>query len=118
MIEDIEYNTERSKLIIPEYGRHIQKMVDQAVATEDRVERNKIAARLMQNKFITSVAKTLLPNQVSEIIVRKILGKSIIKPDILEKDKRFLEKMYQDDVLKLQKIISRKIPWKWDFYEI
>jgi len=25
---DIEYNTERPHLIIPEYGRHIQKMVD------------------------------------------------------------------------------------------
>ena len=47
MIEDIEYNTERPKLIIPEYGRHIQKMVDQAVATEDRVERNKIATSII-----------------------------------------------------------------------
>ncbi len=47
MIEDIEYNTERPKLIIPEYGRHMQKMVDQAVATEDRVERNKIAKSII-----------------------------------------------------------------------
>ena len=47
MIEDIEYNTERPKLIIPEYGRHMQKMVDQAVATEDRVERNKIATSII-----------------------------------------------------------------------
>ena len=47
MIEDIEYNTERPKLIIPEYGRHMQKMVDQAVATEDREERNKIAKSII-----------------------------------------------------------------------
>ena len=47
MIEDIEYNTERTKLIIPEYGRHMQKMVDQAVATEDPVERNKIAKSII-----------------------------------------------------------------------
>ena len=47
MIEDIEYNTERPKLIIPEYGRHMQKMVEQAVATEDRVERNKIAKSII-----------------------------------------------------------------------
>lgn len=47
MIEDIEYNTERPKLIIPEYGRHMQKMVDQAVATEDPVERNKIAKSII-----------------------------------------------------------------------
>ena len=43
----IEYNTERPKLIIPEYGRHIQKMVDQAIATEDRDERNKIAKSII-----------------------------------------------------------------------
>ncbi len=42
-VAQIEYNTERPKLIIPEYGRHIQKMVDHAIATEDKEERNKIA---------------------------------------------------------------------------
>ncbi|QAA83153.1 DUF4290 domain-containing protein [Aequorivita sp. H23M31] len=38
---NLEYNTERPHLNIPEYGRHIQKMVDYAVALEDREERNK-----------------------------------------------------------------------------
>lgn len=47
MIENIEYNTERSKLIIPEYGRHIQKMVDHAVSIEDPVERNKVAKAII-----------------------------------------------------------------------
>lgn len=42
-VSQIEYNTERPKLIIPEYGRHIQKMVDQAIATEVKEERNKMA---------------------------------------------------------------------------
>ena len=39
----LEYNTERNKLIIPEYGRHFQKMVDYALSIEDREKRNKIA---------------------------------------------------------------------------
>ncbi len=43
MIDDIEYNTERLHLIIPEYGRHIQKMVDHAISIENKEERNKIA---------------------------------------------------------------------------
>lgn len=46
-VAQIEYNTERPKLIIPEYGRHIQKMVDQAIATEDKEERNKIAKSII-----------------------------------------------------------------------
>jgi hypothetical protein len=47
LIEEIEYNTERPKLIIPEYGRHIQKMVDQVVAIEDKEERNKMAKSII-----------------------------------------------------------------------
>ena len=46
-VAQIEYNTERPKLIIPEYGRHIQKMVDHAIATEDKEERNKIAKSII-----------------------------------------------------------------------
>ena len=56
MIDAIEYNTERPHLIIPEYGRHIQKMVDYAVSLEDRDERNKVA------KSIISVMGNLNPH--------------------------------------------------------
>ena len=43
MTNALEYNSERSKLIIPEYGRHLQKMVEHAVSIEDDKERNKVA---------------------------------------------------------------------------
>lgn len=39
----LEYNAERPHLIIPEYGRHLQKLIEQAVALENRDERNKAA---------------------------------------------------------------------------
>jgi len=44
---ELEYNSERSKLIIPEYGRHLQKMVEHAVAIEDEAERNKVAKSII-----------------------------------------------------------------------
>jgi len=47
LIEDIEYNTERPHLIIPEYGRHIQKMVDHAISLEDKEARNKCAKSII-----------------------------------------------------------------------
>jgi hypothetical protein len=47
LIDNIEYNTERSKLIIPEYGRHMQKMVEHAIAIEDVAERNKVAKAII-----------------------------------------------------------------------
>lgn len=40
----LEYNTQRSPLIIPEYGRHIQKLAQDAVQIPNREHRN-IAAR-------------------------------------------------------------------------
>ena len=43
MIENLEYNTEREDLIIPEYGRHIQKMINYASSRETKEERNKLA---------------------------------------------------------------------------
>ena len=35
-----DYNSQRKKLILPEYGRHIQKMVDYVSTIEDPEERN------------------------------------------------------------------------------
>ena len=37
------YNTQRDKLPMPEYGRSIQKMVDYAITIEDKTERQKCA---------------------------------------------------------------------------
>ena len=47
MTNELEYNSERSKLIIPEYGRHIQKMVEHAVEIEDEKERNQEAQAII-----------------------------------------------------------------------
>ncbi|MDX1761279.1 MAG: DUF4290 domain-containing protein [Christiangramia sp.] len=47
MTNALEYNSERSKLIIPEYGRHLQKMVEHAVEIEDDQERNKVAKSII-----------------------------------------------------------------------
>ena len=52
-IEGLDYNTQREKLLMPEYGREIQKMVDYAVSLPDKAERLKCAKsiiRLMESK--------------------------------------------------------------------
>lgn len=43
MIDHLEYNSEREHLIIPEYGRHLQKMINYAKSRETKEERNKLA---------------------------------------------------------------------------
>lgn len=44
---ELEYNGDRTHLIIPEYGRHIQKLVDHCVSLEDIEERNKMAKAII-----------------------------------------------------------------------
>ncbi len=52
-IKGLDYNTQREKLILPEYGREIQKMVDLAISLPTKEERNLCAdsiIRQMENK--------------------------------------------------------------------
>ena len=44
----IEYNTKRNNLIIREYGRNIQKLVEQCVSIEDRKERTRTAYAIVR----------------------------------------------------------------------
>ena len=39
----MEYNTQRKKMELPEYGRSVQNMVDHALTIEDREERQRCA---------------------------------------------------------------------------
>jgi hypothetical protein len=56
LIDELEYNTEREHLIIPEYGRHLQKMINYAKVIETKEERNKVT------KAIISVMGNLQPH--------------------------------------------------------
>jgi len=51
-----EYNTQRKKLLLPEYGRYIQRMIQQVAAIEDRKKRNE------QIKAVVSVMGELNPH--------------------------------------------------------
>ena len=42
-IEEFDYNTNRPEMIISEYGRNVQKMVEHAISVENKDERNIIA---------------------------------------------------------------------------
>ncbi len=56
MTFDLEYNSERTLMIIPEYGRHIQKLVNHCVALKTKEERNTMA------KAIVDVMGNLQPH--------------------------------------------------------
>jgi len=56
LTDNLEYNTEREHLIIPEYGRHMQKMIQYAKNISTKEERNKVA------KAIISVMGNMQPH--------------------------------------------------------
>lgn len=43
----MDYNTSLPKMIIPEYGRNIQKMIDFAITVADKEERNRVARAII-----------------------------------------------------------------------
>ena len=51
----MDYNTQREKLILPEYGRHVQKMIEQVKAIEDKEKRSE------QLRAVVQVMGTLNP---------------------------------------------------------
>lgn len=48
----MKYNTQREKLVLPEYGRNIQKMVDHCATIEDRGQRNACARSIVKTMSV------------------------------------------------------------------
>ncbi|MBO4849671.1 MAG: DUF4290 domain-containing protein [Prevotella sp.] len=55
-IEGLDYNTQREHLVLPEYGREIQRMVDHAVGLPTREERQQCA------ETIVAVMERMVPH--------------------------------------------------------
>ncbi|RRO22169.1 DUF4290 domain-containing protein [Flavobacteriaceae bacterium 14752] len=48
MTDHLEYNSERNQLVIPEYGRHVQKMVEHCLKEEDKSKRTQMAHAIVE----------------------------------------------------------------------
>jgi hypothetical protein len=57
-IKGLDYNTQRERLILPEYGREVQSIIDYAVALPDRAERQRCA-----NAIIAIMERMMPPTQ-------------------------------------------------------
>ena len=87
-MEVLQYNTDRTQLIIPEYGRHVQIMVNQLIVTQGREERNQMS------KAIIGIMGNMNPH------LRDVpdLGILINKP-FLETSYKEFKKVYQGDAI-------------------
>ncbi len=53
----------------------------------------------------------LIPDSVAESLPEKILFKRAQKPKIDPKAVKFLQEIYHDDVLRLESLLGRSLPW-------
>jgi hypothetical protein len=125
VVFNLEYNSEREHLIIPEYGRHLQKLIEQATIIEDDVERNKAAKYIIQvmgslnphlrdvpdfqhklwdQLFIMSDFK-LVANSPYPIPSREVLQ---LKPDVLKYPQNFPKYRYYGNNIKYMIDVANK----------
>jgi hypothetical protein len=125
VVFNLEYNSEREHLIIPEYGRHLQKLIEQATSIEDDVERNKAAKYIIQvmgslnphlrdvpdfqhklwdQLFIMSDFK-LVANSPYPIPSREVLQ---LKPDVLKYPQNFPKYRYYGNNIKYMIDVANK----------
>lgn len=65
-IENLEYNTAREKLIIKEYGRNIQKLIEYAHTIEDKDQRTRYC------HFVVQIMEQMNPHREGGDIKRKL----------------------------------------------
>jgi len=73
--------------------------------------RNKLASYLLQNQTLRQFGRRTVGQSIGDIIVKKILGKKILKPKMDEKDRAYLQNLYEENVKNLEKLLGRDLPW-------
>lgn len=61
----MEYNTQRSKLILPEFGRNVQKVIEGITSVEDKQLRTQLA-----NKFVETLSQMYQDEKEGDFIHR------------------------------------------------
>lgn len=104
-IKGLDYNTQRDKLVMPEYGREIQKMVDYALTIENRRERQLCA------ETIVNTMQRMYPN-MSEDQQRKFWDHLAIMSGFQ------LDIDYPYDISEAQNIAKKPAPMKYPMEHI
>lgn len=78
------------------------------------VFRGKIAESLCLNTTIRKIVPIFLPTlTLRHLVFNKLFIKEAQKPKLPESERRKLENYYYDDVIALEKVLKKKIPWEW-----
>jgi len=72
---------------------------------------NEKALKIMRQSFVKNLSSKILPRTIKESAYVKLRGHKGESPKILDSDKAFLKKFYKNDVLNLERLLKRDLPW-------
>ena len=106
-IEGLDYNTQREKLILPEYGREVQNMVDHAASLTNKDERQRCAETI-----VAIMARMFPQSRENEDVQRKMWDHLAIMSNFK------LDIDYPYDVSQAAKIYAKPGPLKYPMNRI
>ena len=106
-IEGLDYNTQREKLVLPEYGREVQDMVNFCVKLPTKEERQRCAETI-----ISIMDRMNRQNQENNDLVQKLWDHLALMADFK------LDIDYPFDVTQAKKMSSRPEPMKYPMSKI
>jgi len=75
------------------------------------VSRGTVATSVLANPQINKMANKIISSGTKKFLKEKLLTKKIPKPKMDEKDRDILINFYREDVMKLQSLLGRALPW-------
>lgn len=106
-ITGLDYNRERERLVLPEYGREVQSMVDHATTIEDRSVRQRCAENIIE------IMERMFPqNKESADYKRRLWDQLAIMSDFK------LDIDYPYDVSEARKIATKPDPLPYPMTQI
>ena len=80
-----------------------------------RVPKNFLAKSLLNNKNFRKVSTILIPTVMRQKLGDKYFLKQVKKPEMLENERDYLRKLYNNEVMELERLLGKKLPWN-DFH--
>lgn len=106
-IKGLDYNTQRERLVLPEYGREVQQMVDYCVSLKSRAERQRCA------NTIIAVMERMMPHTYENKDYRQTLWDHLALMSGFQ-----LDIDYPCDITEAQKMLQKPAPMRYPMKRI
>ena len=106
-IKGLDYSTQRERLVLPEYGREVQQMVDYCVSLKSRAERQRCA------NTIIAVMERMMPHTYENKDYRQKLWDHLALMSGFQ-----LDIDYPCDITEAQKMLQKPAPMRYPMKRI